>query len=130
MDPMVVGFALLLSIATGLAFGLLPALQASGGNLRVAIEGSGGRSETLSRGGAKLRRMLVLGETALAVTLLFGAGLLIRSFWRLTHVDTGMKTESVTTLSITIPTRIYNAEQDGAYRDAILSRIRALPGTT
>ena len=128
MDPVVVGFALLLSIATGLAFGLLPALQASGGNLRIAIEGSGGRSETVSRGATRLRRVLVLAETALAVALLFGAGLLIRSFWRLTHVDTGMKTESVATLSITIPTRIYNAEQDPAYRDAILSRIRALPG--
>jgi putative ABC transport system permease protein len=128
MDPAVLGFALLLSIATGLAFGLLPALQASAGNLRVAIEGTGGRSESGSRGGTRLRRILVLGETALAVTLLFGAGLLIRSFWRLTHVDTGMRTESVLTLSITIPSRIYNAEKDGPYRDAILSRIRALPG--
>ena len=128
MDLTVVAFALLLSIATGIAFGLLPALQASGVNLRVAIEAAGGRSETGSRGGRRLRRALVLGETALAVALLFGAGLLIRSFWRLTHVDTGMKPESVATLSISIPTRIYNAEKDPAYRDAILSRIRALPG--
>ena len=128
MDPAVLGFALLLSIGTGLAFGLLPALHSSGGNLRVAIEGSGGRSESGSRGGTRLRRILVLAETALAVALLFGAGLLIRSFWRLTHVDTGMRTQSVSTLSITIPTRIYDAEKDGPYRDAILSRIRALPG--
>jgi predicted permease len=128
MDLTVVAFALLLSIATGIAFGLLPALQASRGNLRIAIEAAGGRSETGSRGGTRLRRALVLGETALAVALLFGAGLLIRSFWRLTHVDTGMKTESVLTLSITIPTKIFDAEKDPAYRDAILSRIRALPG--
>jgi putative ABC transport system permease protein len=128
MDPVVLWFALMLSIATGLAFGLLPALHSSGGNLRAAIEGAGGRSESGSRGGTRLRRLLVLGETALAVTLLFGAGLLIRSFWRLTHVDTGMRTESVLTLSISIPSRIYNAEKDGPYRDAILSGIRALPG--
>ncbi len=128
MDPAVLGFALLLSIATGLAFGLLPALQASSGNLRVAIDAAGGRSETGSRGARRLRSALVLGETALAVALLFGAGLLIRSFWRLTHVDTGMRAESVLTLSISIPTKIFDAERDPAYRDAILSRIRALPG--
>jgi predicted permease len=128
MDSGVLAFALLLSVATGLAFGLLPALQSSGGPLRAAIEGAGGRSATESRGAGRLRRTLVLGETALAVVLLFGAGLLIRSFWRLTHVDTGMKTESVLTLSLSIPAKIYDAEREGPYRDAILSRIRALPG--
>ncbi|HWZ84769.1 MAG TPA: ABC transporter permease [Thermoanaerobaculia bacterium] len=128
MDSGVLAFALLLSVTTGLVFGLLPALQASGGNLRAAIELAGGRSGTESRGAARLRRALVLGETALAVVLLFGAGLLIRSFWRLTHVDTGMRTASVLTLSLSIPKDIYDAERDGAYRDAILSRIRALPG--
>ncbi|MEP6995092.1 MAG: ABC transporter permease [Acidobacteriota bacterium] len=128
MDPAVLGFALLLSLATGLVFGLLPALQAARGNLRLAIEGAGGRSDTGSRGAARLRRVLVLGETALAVALLFGSGLLIRSFWRLTHVDTGMRPESVLTLSLSIPNQIVDADRDAAYRDAILSRIRTLPG--
>ncbi|HEY1435855.1 MAG TPA: FtsX-like permease family protein, partial [Thermoanaerobaculia bacterium] len=128
MDPVVLGFALLLSISTGLAFGLLPALQAAGEKPRVAMETGGGRSDSSSRGRTRLRRLLVLAETSLAVALLFGSGLLIRSFWRLTHVDTGMRTESVLALSLTIPSQIYNAEKDGPYRDAILARLRALPG--
>src|SRR5262249_12603181 len=119
MDAGVVLFALLLSIATGVAFGLLPALSAARGSLRAAPEGSGGRGGTDSRAALSLRRGLVVGEITLAVALLVGAGLLLRSFWRLTHADPGLRPESVLTLTITIPEQVYlrgGEEADAAYR--------------
>lgn len=127
MDSGVVLFALLLSVATGVAFGLLPALSAARGSLRGALEGSGGRGGTESRG-ASLRRGLVVGEITLAVALLVGAGLLLRSFWRLTHADPGLRPESVLTLAVTVPADLYNAEKDGPYRTQMLAALRALPG--
>ena len=129
MDSAVVAFALVLSVVTGIAFGLLPALYASRGNLRSALEGgSGGRGGTESRGGLSLRRGLVVGEITLAVTLLVGAGLLLRSFWRLTHADPGFRSDSVLSLSITVPENLYAEEKDQAYRWAMLSMLSNLPG--
>jgi putative ABC transport system permease protein len=128
MDPAVLAFALLLALVTGAAFGLLPALSASRGGLRNAIESGGGRSATEGSGGRNLRRGLVLCEITLAVALLFGAGLLMRSFWRLTHAESGIRPDSVLSLSISIPESVFVAEKDAAYRGALLSSLRALPG--
>ncbi len=132
MDGAILVFALLLSVATGVVFGLLPAFQAVRGGLRSSIESGGGRSGTGGRGGRRLGRGLVMAEVVLAVALVFGAGLLLRSFWQLTHAESGMKPDSVLEFSITIRDARF-ATSDGAaaaaaYRSAILSRIRALPG--
>ncbi len=127
MDSGIVAFALGLSVVTGIGFGLLPALRGSRGTLRSALEG-GGRSGTQEASGLALRRGLVVGEITLAATLLVGAGLLMRSFWRLTHADPGLRPDSVLTLSITIPEAVIAEDKDAAYRDAILSSLRALPG--
>jgi predicted permease len=96
MDSGVVLFALLLSVGTGVAFGLLPALSAARGSLRGALESSGGRGGSDSRAALTLRRGLVVGEITLAVALLVGAGLLLRSFWRLTHSDPGLRRSCTT----------------------------------
>ncbi|HEY2798040.1 MAG TPA: ABC transporter permease [Thermoanaerobaculia bacterium] len=128
MDSGVVLFAVLLSVATGIAFGLLPALAAARGSVRGALEGSGARGGTDSRAARSLRRGLVVGEITLAVALLVGAGLLVRSFWRLTHADPGLRAESVLTLSVVVPSDVYNAEKDGPYRARMLAALRALPG--
>ncbi len=128
MDGGIVLFALALSVATGVAFGLLPALFAARGSLRGALEGSGGRGGTESRGGLALRRGLVVGEITLAVALLVGAGLLLRSFWRLTHADPGLRADSVLTLSITVPEALYVDDKDIPYRWAMLRTLRAVPG--
>jgi putative ABC transport system permease protein len=128
MDAGVVLFALLLSVATGVAFGLLPALYAASGSLRGALEGSGGRGGTESRGGIALRRGLVVGEITLAVALLVGAGLLLRSFWRLTHANSGLRPDSVLTLSIRVPEALINADKDAPYRWQMLRTLRAVPG--
>jgi predicted permease len=128
MDPAIVGFALGLSILTGIAFGLLPALRGSRGSLRDALEGGGSRGGTQDRAGVALRRSLVVGEIALAVALLVGSGLLLRSFWRLTHGDPGFRADSVLTVSIAVPDDVYAQEKDGPYRDAMMASLRTIRG--
>jgi predicted permease len=128
MDPAIVAFAVGLSILTGVGFGLLPAIRGSRLNLHQALEGFGSRGGTQDRTGTALRRSLVVGEMTLAVALLVGSGLLLRSFWRLTHGDPGFRADSVLTVSIVVPDDLYAQEKDGPYRDAMLANLRAIPG--
>ncbi|HEY1340430.1 MAG TPA: ABC transporter permease, partial [Bryobacteraceae bacterium] len=95
-------FALATSIATGLLFGIAPALQASGTNLNEALT-EGGRGGTLGRRSRILRAALVISEVALAVIVLIGAGLLIRSFVRLRSVDPGFRAENLLTFRVPMP---------------------------
>ena len=128
MDPAIVAFAVGLSVLTGIAFGLLPALRGSRQSLQSALEGFGSRGGTQDRAGAALRRSLVVGEITLAVALLVGSGLLLRSFWRLTHGDPGFRADSVLTVSIAVPDDVYAQEKDGPYRDAMMASLRNVPG--
>ena len=130
MDAKVVAFALVLSLGTALAFGLLPALDASRRSLAGALEGAASRGGTDPRSGARLRRALVVGEIALAAALLVGTGLLLRSFWNLTHADSGIRADSVLTLSVTLPESAFTGGKDAADRRALLSNLRALPGVS
>ena len=95
VDWRVLAFTAALALATGLAFGLAPAFRAARTDVAGSMK-SGGRS-----GGApvphRLRNGLVIGEIAFAVLLVTAAGLLVRSFWALTHVDTGFRSERVIT---------------------------------
>ncbi len=130
MDARVVAFALVLSIGTAVAFGLLPALHASGRSAAAALEGAGVRGGTDPRSGVALRRGLVVAEIALAAALLVGTGLLLRSFWRLTHADSGIRPQSVLALSVTLPESVFANDKDAAYRAALLANLRALPGVS
>jgi putative ABC transport system permease protein len=94
MDGWVLGFALVVSVATGLAFGLLPALRAAAPGLEEALRDEGGAT-TGSRRRHRTQSGLVVVEVALALVLLVGSGLLIRSFVRLTSVDPGYDTHDV-----------------------------------
>ena len=94
LDPWVLAFALVLSLVTGLAFGLLPALRAAGPGVEQALRDEGGAT-TGSRRRHRTQRGLVVAEIALALVLLVGSGLLIRSFVRLTSVDPGYDTRDV-----------------------------------
>src|SRR5438876_7104641 len=94
LDPWVLGFALGLSLVTGLAFGLLPALRAVGPGVEQALRDEGGAT-TGSRRRHRTQSGLVVAEIALALVLLVGSGLLIRSFVRLTSVDPGYDTRDV-----------------------------------
>jgi predicted permease len=127
INSTVVVFSLLLSAVTGLVFGLAPALRLSRGPLNATLR-EGARGAT---GGslARLRGTLVLGEVALALVLLVGAGLLIRSFEKLTRIDLGFEPSRVLTYNLTIPSAKFPDRTllPPVYR-SLLERARSLPG--
>lgn len=128
MDWRVVSFTVLLSVATGILFGLIPALVASRADLNHVIKDSSGRSGSGLRQN-RSRSMLVLVEVSLAVVLLVGAALLIRTSLALGSVDPGFRAENVLTMrtSLAEPRYRTTAGVDQAAR-AALERIRAIPG--
>ncbi|HKP02930.1 MAG TPA: ABC transporter permease [Chthoniobacterales bacterium] len=128
LDGAVLAFTLLLSLTTGIVFGLVPAWQASHVDLNTALK-SGMRGAGGSEGKHRLRNALVMTEVALALILLICASLLIQSFARLGHVDTGMRTERLFTASIGLPQAAYpKPENLVAFFDRLMPRIRAIPG--
>ncbi|HWP42569.1 MAG TPA: ABC transporter permease [Blastocatellia bacterium] len=128
IDGRVLGFAFLISLATGIIFGLAPALQASQTDLSESLK-EGGRSSSAGAGSQRLRRLLVVAEVALALALLVGAGLMIKSFVRLSEVETGFDSQNVLTAQITLPQSRYDdRQQQAAFFRQVLARIEALPG--
>jgi putative ABC transport system permease protein len=129
LDGSVLAFALLLTVLTPLLFGLLPALQASRTDLRELLA-AGGRQSAQGTGRG-VRRVLVVAELALAMMLLIGAGLLIRSFGQLATVSPGFAADHSLAASISLPSSRY---AQGSPRDQffgeLLSRTRSLPGVT
>jgi putative ABC transport system permease protein len=125
LDIRVAGFTLLVSLLTGIVFGLLPALQASKINLGETLK-EGGRDAAglLQR---RMRGFLVVSEVALAFVLLIGAGLLIRSFARLTEVDPGLDPRSVLAMHMLLPAK-YSGGLSANFFQQTLERVRALPG--
>ncbi len=128
VNPLVFLFATVVALVTGVAFGLIPALHAArsdvGGALKEGARGSGSRPAS-----RRLRNTLVVSEIALAVMLLAGAGLLIRSFRELMRVDPGFRTENALTFSLTLPEDSYaTAERQAIFADELVRRLRAVPG--
>ena len=128
MNARVAGFSLLLSIVTGLLFGVFPALHTTRSGLALALK-EAGRGALTSRGGSRLRATLVIAEVALAVTLLAGAGLMIRSFSRLAAVDPGFAVRPALTFSLTLPDARYREPaRQATFFDQLLPSLEALPG--
>ena len=128
LDGAVLAFTLLLSLATGIVFGLVPAWQASHVDLNTALK-SGTRGAGGSEGKHRMRNALVMTEVALALILLICASLLIQSFARLGRVDTGMRTERLFTARVGLPGAAYpKAESIISFFDRLMPRIRAIPG--
>jgi putative ABC transport system permease protein len=123
----VLGFALLVSLGTGLLFGFAPALQMARTDLHESLK-EGGRSVG-HRSSLRLRRGLVVSTVALALTLLVGAGLLIRSFARVVGVDPGFRPDHLLTFAVSLPTAKY---PNDTVRVAVLQRVdaalNAVPG--
>jgi putative ABC transport system permease protein len=121
-------FTLAVSVATGAVFGLAPALRATRANLASSLQ-VGGRTTTTARKGQRLRSGLVVAEVALALVLLTGAGLLMRSFHRLNQVEAGFQDEGVLTLFLS--PRVGDYPQHGdltrLYRE-VEERLAAAPG--
>ena len=129
IDRTVVLFTTGIALVTGLAFGVAPALQATGARLMNALR-SGGRGAG-DGGGQRIRSGLVVAEMALAVVLLTGAGLLIRSFVELTRVDTGFQPERAAAFRVTFQGAAYEKGDQVRNRvDELLERVGALPGVT
>lgn len=126
LDGVVLFFALALSVLTGVIFGIAPALLAAHTDVSEGLK-QGARGSTDARG--RLRGTLVVIEVAFALVLLGGAGLLARSFMQLTHVDPGFVPEHATVLRLALPEKKYEKpEQQNAFSDALLARLRVLPG--
>ncbi len=128
IDGTVMFFTLGVSILTGLLFGLAPALQTSRTNLQETLK-EGGRSGSADFAGRNVRRGLVIAEMALALTLLIGAGLLIKSVGRLQSVDPGFDTRNLLALNLSLPAVRYRSDTlQVQFTDQLLARLNVLPG--
>jgi putative ABC transport system permease protein len=128
IDAGVMGFTLLVSLLTGLVFGLAPAMQASNFNLNETLK-EGGRDSASGRRGNRIRNVLVITEVAVSLVLLIGAGLLINSFLRLRSVDPGFSVNNLLTMKVELPPRKYpDQARRSAFYTELLRRIEALPG--
>src|SRR5579864_59862 len=128
IDGWVLGFTLVLSMVTGLGFGILPALQVTRAEVRESLS-LGGRSVTGRH--ETLRGALVVGEIALALVLLTGAGLMLKSFLRLTSSPTGFQPDNTIAMMVDLPDNVYKATpQMQAFRQQTVERIMQLPGVT
>jgi predicted permease len=128
VDPLVLLFTLGVSIATGLVFGFAPLMHTRVQSLVTALKEGGTRGAT---GAARhhIRRGLVMIEVALAVMLVIGAGLLLRTVYNLTTVDAGFERSRLVTFSLTLPPAAYpQARARGQMYQRLLEKLRALPG--
>ena len=126
-DGRVLGFTLLVSVATGLLFGLAPAIQASRPDLTVALA-EGGRSGS-SAGRQRFRRSLVVAQIALALTLVTSAGLLIRSFVRMRGVDPGFDPSHLLSAQVELSAVRYDTPAKvRAFYGELVQRLEAIPG--
>ncbi|MCI0538668.1 MAG: ABC transporter permease, partial [Verrucomicrobiales bacterium] len=125
IDSTVLGFTLGLSLLAGVAFGMAPAWQASRANLTQTLQ-EGGRGSTGSR--QRLRSALVVSEIALTLAVLVGAGLLIRSFWRLQRVDSGLDARNVLMMQISVKAGPGEGARIADFFEQLLQKVRGLPG--
>jgi putative ABC transport system permease protein len=127
LDAVVLAFTLGVSVVTGILFGLLPALRASRPSLYSALAARGHGSSDPTR--VRTRELLVVAEVALALTLLVGAGLLLRSFANLRAIDLGFRADHVLTVDLNLPESRYGAaSRQAQFYDALITRVSALPG--
>jgi putative ABC transport system permease protein len=124
----VLAFTAGLSLLTAFLFGLMPAMRAAASDLHVAMR-SGSMGAIGGKHHRSMRNSLVVAELALSMLLLVGAGLLIRSFQRLSGIDPGFKAENVLTFSLGLPEiRYKTTAQVDQFFDQVMTRVRALPG--
>ena len=128
LDVPVVIFTILLALLTGVVFGLAPLLHVGQRAVSLALKEGGTRSTaTITRN--RVRRGLVVAEVALAVMLVVGAGLMLRSFWRLMQFDSGFDRENLVTFGLVLPAAKYQEQpRRVAFFNELTTRLRAVPG--
>lgn len=127
LDWRVFAFNLTISVLTGVVFGLVPAIHSSRTELTESLkEGGRGSSEGASRN--RIRGVLVVSELAIAVVLLVGAGLLIKSLWRLRNVSPGFDSQNLLTFVVAIPEVKYPSEKQNQFYRDLASRLQSVPG--
>lgn len=128
LDPTVLGFTVLLSLLTGVFFGLAPLAQSLPRALSEALKAAGGRT-TATKEAHLLRRLMITSEVALALVLLIGAGLMFSAFWKLQAVNTGLQPENVVTLRLALPANTYSKPAEvQQFWEELQRRVRSLPG--
>ncbi|HMC30067.1 MAG TPA: ABC transporter permease [Candidatus Angelobacter sp.] len=128
MDARVLVFMIGISVLTGILFGIFPALQLSRTNMNQTLRDEG-RGSTGGHRRVQVRGALVVGQVALSLMLLIGAGLLVRSFSRLLRVNPGFDPQNVLTMNVSLPTVKYaDAQKQIAFFDDLLRRVSTTPG--
>jgi predicted permease len=124
-------FSALLSMATGMIFGLLPAMRQSTLSRADDLRGSAGRTATTGRQTERLRSALVIGQVALTLVLLVSAGLLMHSFLRVIGVQPGFSKDDVLTMTVTLPERQYPTEvETKSFTGRVIERLQQMPGAS
>jgi putative ABC transport system permease protein len=126
MDGWVLGFTAFACLATGLAFGIAPALHVVRFDFQSSLKESG--AATQGSGRLRLRSLLVIAEFALATVLLVGGGVLIKTLWRLEHVDPGFQTENILSFRFSVPEGKYDSRQRADLYQRVLDRLAEIPG--
>ncbi len=127
LDPLALGFTLVVTLVTGLAIGLLPALQASAVNVQETLkQASRGSTGT----GQRLRASLLVAEVSLSVVLLVGAGLLLASFARLQRVEPGFSPDGLFTAQVVLPAQRYDRPKLVVFFEQFYERLTVMPGVT
>ncbi|HTY84603.1 MAG TPA: ABC transporter permease [Silvibacterium sp.] len=128
LDGRVLLFTLGIALLTGIVTGVFPAMQMARTDLNSTLRDEG-RGVSGGRAKGRLKSLLVVGQVALSILLLIGAGLLLRSFERLLRVDPGFEVSNVLTMNVSLPTQKYaKPEQQIAFFDEVLRRVSGLPG--
>src|ERR1700739_456897 len=128
LDLQVLLFSLVVSLLAGIAFGVFPAVQLARLDLNATLRAEG-RSASIGRSGSKTKALLVAGQIALSLVLLIAAGLLLRSFSQLLHVDPGFEAHNLLTMEVSVSTTKYaKPDQQIAFFDDVLQRVSAQPG--
>jgi predicted permease len=127
VDPVALGFTLIVTLLTGLGIGLLPALQASGVNVQETLKDA---SRGSTSAGQKLRGGLLIAEVSLSLVLLIAAGLLLTSFARLQRVEPGFEPEGIFTAQLALPAQRYDRPKLIAFYEQLYQRLSTMPGAT
>jgi len=128
IDPQVLLFTITITILTGLLFGLAPAFQSSRLNLQESLKAAGGLTNAAVFRRLRLRYVLVISEVALALILLVGAGLLLKSFFLLQRADPGIEPDHALTMRVALPATYAKGERMVAFYRELVERVEAQPG--